>query len=698
MKGNDNIDNGFLGGYRYAAAAIAVWTIILAASLIWNMHIAKKTTQELAKEEARANFNKDQAFRLWGTKHGGVYVPATKDTPPNPRLSHVPERDIKTPSGKQLTLMNPAYMMRQMMNEFSELYGIKGRITSLKPLYPPNAPDTWEVNALKAFEKGSKEVFEFTEIDGNPYLRLMRPMIATKPCLKCHAFQGYKEGDIMGGVGVSVPMTPYLTIQRNTIKAMITAHVLIWVLGLAVIGFVSVRARSRIFERIEWGNSIRKKEEYYHSIFDSMQDCVCILSPEGKYLSLNTVMLKTNELASFDEALGKSCLDSVIENAEEMATAIKKAYKGEISRLQYKSITKSGKIMWWDSVLTPIKETDGTIKSILRLSRDITASKNNEIQLRQTVETLERTKKACLNIMEDLRNEILARKTAEKELKEKSLQLEDINRTLEKRVQEETAARLEKERIFVHQGRLAAMGEMIGAIAHQWRQPLNAIGLIIQDIKDAYEFGEMNKEYLDATVKKGMDIVNHMSKTIDDFRNFFRQDKEKQSFDVKIAAGEVLSMLSAQLRNNKISYRLSCHEHNRTAKNFTEIIPCDEFKIEAYPNELKQVFMNIVNNAKDAILQRRKEGRMGADEEGLITFDYKKEDNKVIISIADNGGGIPEDIIHRIFEPYFTTKEEDKGTGIGLYMSKMIIEQNMGGRIYAKNKEDGAVFTIELPL
>jgi len=107
MKDNDGINKGLSVIYIYVASAIVVWTIVLGASLIWDMHSTKKTTEELAKKEARVHFNKDQAFRFWGSKHGGVYVPATKDTPPNPNLSHVPERDIKTPSGRQLTLMNP---------------------------------------------------------------------------------------------------------------------------------------------------------------------------------------------------------------------------------------------------------------------------------------------------------------------------------------------------------------------------------------------------------------------------------------------------------------------------------------------------------------------------------------------------------------------------------------------------------------
>ncbi|OGW21809.1 MAG: hypothetical protein A2Z82_09330 [Nitrospirae bacterium GWA2_46_11] len=222
------------------------------------------------------------------------------------------------------------------------------------------------------------------------------------------------------------------------------------------------------------------------------------------------------------------------------------------------------------------------------------------------------------------------------------------------------------------------------------------MGLIIQDIKDAYEFGELDKSYISNSVEKAMKQIQFMSRTIDDFRNFFRHDKEKKPFDVKQAAGDALSLLAAQLKSNDISYRLTCHEHNKTFEDFTEIIPCKEFLIEGYENELRQVFLNIINNAKDAILDGRERGLMPAGEKGRIALDFEREGDKVIIRISDNGGGIPEGISDRIFDPYFTTREQGKGTGIGLYMTKMIIEQNMGGRLYAENKDEGAVFIIEL--
>ena len=142
---------------HYTLALAVVWILVISVSMSWNLHQSRQTTQKMALHEAKANFNQDQAFRNWATLHGGVYVPIDQRTPPSPYLSHIPERDITTKSGKTLTLMNPAYMLRQIHEDFGDLYGVAGKITSLKPLRPENKADQWERAALLSFEKGAKE-------------------------------------------------------------------------------------------------------------------------------------------------------------------------------------------------------------------------------------------------------------------------------------------------------------------------------------------------------------------------------------------------------------------------------------------------------------------------------------------------------------------------------------------------------------
>ncbi len=292
--------------------------------------------------------------------------------------------------------------------------------------------------------------------------------------------------------------------------------------------------------------------------------------------------------------------------------------------------------------------------------------------------------------------DITDRRYAENVLQEKTLQLETLTQTLEQRVREEVALRLKNEQFLIQQAKLAAMGEMLGAIAHQWRQPLNALGLCVQNIRDAYLHHDLNREYLDTTVNKSMDQIKHMSKTIDDFRNFFAPDKEKQLFDTMAAAGDVLSLFGAQLTANDISFRLTCHTHNRTFDAVEEIISCPEKSVFGYQNEFEHMILNLISNARDAIVATREKLPSGSREKGLITLDFFNRDGNVIIEVRDNGAGISEAILSRIFEPYFTTKEQSKGTGIGLYMSKIIVEDHMKGSLTAKNAPEGAVFTIML--
>jgi PAS domain S-box-containing protein len=249
----------------------------------------------------------------------------------------------------------------------------------------------------------------------------------------------------------------------------------------------------------------------------------------------------------------------------------------------------------------------------------------------------------------------------------------ELNNNLHKMVAEAVNKNMEQERMLVQQSRLAAMGEMIGNIAHQWRQPINALTLMLANIQDAYEFNELDREYLVRTVHKGQSIIQRMSATIDDFRNFFKPDKEKQRFDIGDATEEAIKLIAQSFVNNEIEILLD--KDNK---------PCSAF---GYPNEFSQVVLNLLTNSKDAIVAKKIAGK--------VRIKIGREGNTATISIQDNGGGIPEENLDKVFDPYFTTKES--GTGIGLYMSKMIM-RNMDGDMTISNIEDGALVRITLPL
>jgi PAS domain S-box-containing protein len=219
----------------YGLILIGVWTLVAVVSLGWNLLQDRHEELRIARHIALTNYERDALYRRWGAAHGGVYVPVTPDTPPTPYLAHLPERDITTPSGRHLTLINPAYMARQVY-ELAKQFGLpQGRLTSLKPIRPQNDPDPWELKALQAFGHGQQEVSEVVFIGKQPYMRLMRPFYTEASCLQCHAQQGYKVGDIRGGISVAVPMTPIMASTRHT-WSLILGHLALWLLG--VVGIV----------------------------------------------------------------------------------------------------------------------------------------------------------------------------------------------------------------------------------------------------------------------------------------------------------------------------------------------------------------------------------------------------------------------------------------------------------------------------
>jgi two-component system, NtrC family, C4-dicarboxylate transport sensor histidine kinase DctB len=230
------------------------------------------------------------------------------------------------------------------------------------------------------------------------------------------------------------------------------------------------------------------------------------------------------------------------------------------------------------------------------------------------------------------------------------------------------------EQLLMQQSRLAAMGEMLGNIAHQWRQPLNNLGLILQHLPLDLEIGELTQQNLEAVVAKAMQLILHMSHTIDDFSTFLQPDKERAEFALNDVVTTTISLFEATLRTMNVE---------------VEVREKERLIVQGRRNEFSQVLMNLITNARDAFKER------GVRSPKLV-IELFREEGKAVVTISDNAGGIPDMVIDRIFEPYFTTKGPDKGTGIGLFMSKNIIEKSMNGTLSVRNTGDGAEFRIEV--
>ena len=239
-----------------------------------------------------------------------------------------------------------------------------------------------------------------------------------------------------------------------------------------------------------------------------------------------------------------------------------------------------------------------------------------------------------------------------------------LNRDLERRVEEEIQKNRQKDALMLHQAKLAALGEMIGNIAHQWRQPLNIISMLFQKISRHHKNGTLTDEIMAQSLADALQTIQHMSQTIDDFRGQVEPNREKVTYILEDTLKSTINLLekSFALSGVRIEADISA-----------------QIRLYGFPEDIKQVVLNLLNNAKDAILSH-------GIAEGVIRVDASiTDDNRLRLNVCDNGGGIEEEVIDKIFEPYFTTKHKAQGTGIGLYMSRRIVEKRLGGTIGASN-------------
>ncbi len=263
----------------------------------------------------------------------------------------------------------------------------------------------------------------------------------------------------------------------------------------------------------------------------------------------------------------------------------------------------------------------------------------------------------------------------DKEVDNKRIQLENLNKTLQSQVESEVKKASDQEKILMQKSKFIAMGEMISNIAHQWRQPISELSVIFMNIKMRYDLNKLDQKFMDNKAKESEYLLEYMSTTIDDFRTFFKPNKQKEEFEIDQVIEAVLHIVGLTIQSNDIKIIYDKQD---------DLVYC------GYPNELEQAVLNIISNAKDALIEQKIKN-------AYIKIDTYRKDNSICITIRDNANGIQTKPIETIFEPYFTTKEDHNGTGIGLYMTKMIVEKNMHGKLSVENISCGAKFLILLP-
>jgi two-component system, NtrC family, C4-dicarboxylate transport sensor histidine kinase DctB len=266
-------------------------------------------------------------------------------------------------------------------------------------------------------------------------------------------------------------------------------------------------------------------------------------------------------------------------------------------------------------------------------------------------------------------------KNYENKVQSNANDLEELNESLEIKVQKEIEKNREKEQLLVQKSKFIALGEMISNIAHQWRQPLSELSSILMYIKFKYSIKALDEKTMEQKLQEADKVIEFMSQTIDDFRNFFMPKKEKEQFSLHRVVDIVINIISSTLSNYNIKLEINVDE---------------KIVLNTYINEYEQVLLNILNNAKDVLIEKNVKNP-------FIKIEAYEEDDYVVLTIEDNGGGVLVEPKGKIFEPYFTTKEHSNGTGIGLYMSKIIVDKNMKGKLRVRNTNYGAKFAIFVP-
>lgn len=246
------------------------WTFVLVIFVVWSGWLTYSATLGNARASAEESLHKDVIYRRWASMHGGIYVPASMQTLPNPDLADVAERDVLTPSGRLLTLINPAYMNRQAHEIGNRENGSRGHITSLNPLRAANGADNWETTALEAFQKGEAAKASLADIDGQTYFRLMRPLITESSCLNCHAKQGYKLGDVRGGISASIPWQPYKDALITQLATNAAGSLMIWLLGTLGLRHVRRNLLHNLRERIQAESELRSTHAELQTTFEKL--------------------------------------------------------------------------------------------------------------------------------------------------------------------------------------------------------------------------------------------------------------------------------------------------------------------------------------------------------------------------------------------------------------------------------------------
>jgi two-component system NtrC family sensor kinase len=698
------------------------WTITIASSVILNIVNIKNSNKKIVREISQTLFKQILTVRNWNALHSGVYTPITETNQPNPYLVDT-LRDIITTDGLKLTKINPSYMTRQI----AELYkdgDVQFHITSLSPIRPENKSDNWETASLKSFETGSREVFELVKTNSIHNFRYMAPLITNKSCLECHAHQGYKVGDIRGGISITMPSANYLQIANRQIILILALHIIIFLIGLAGLKIVKKKVESYLSLILDRNLELKK----YKKLIESLGSEYFFYSHdlEGKYLYLSP---------SVELVLGYS-----VEEAHD--GIVKHMTDSELNRKTIEILKKSA---------------SGNKQKTFELEL---YSKSRETKIIEITESPLFNDDETLLSIEGVAHDITDRKESEKIIIEQNLKLQEQKEELQKTLQnlKDTQDQL------IHSEKLGALGHLVAGIAHEINTPIGAIQASAGNISNSLDSSMQNLFRLFTKLsKKELTVFLRIMEMLENSKpSLSSKEKRKYKKDIKsklVASGidnsysiselimylnlyneidEVIPLLDVDnpeiilksvkdlysIRKNSDNIKLAVDkastviyalkkftykdqsdkkekanlldnietvlilQHNQLKQGVKVIKKYDEIPlVNCYPDSLVQVWINLISNAIQAM-----------NNKGTLTIRVKNKGENIQIKIKDTGPGIAPEIRHKIFEPFFTTKKAGEGTGIGLDFVQKIIEKHSASLDLESEMGVGTTFIITLPI
>ena len=615
----------------YALVLAIVWTIVASLSLFWTLSQEKQKVLEIVRVMARSHFDKDVLYRRWNALHGGVYVPVSKKTPSNPHLSSsvVSERDIKTPSDRLLTLINPAYMTRQV-HELGKLeYGIKGHITSLKPIRPANAADQWETEALKAFERGEAEVSQVLDFEGEAHMRFMRPLITEEGCLKCHAAQGYRVGDVRGGISVSIPMTFLWAVKQQHLNAIWMGLIALWLMGLAGIGVAFIGLNSRINERERVQHALKNSEQRQAQIVNFLPDATWVIDNDGKVVTWNRAIEELTGIKA-EDMLGKGNYEYALPFYGKRRPVLIDLIRewDETYEERYISVEKVGEIFVAESFNPALGDGGTYLSAAARLLYDASGK--------------------AAGAIESLRD-ITDRKQMEKEL-----------------IQAREAAEAAN----------TAKSHFFANMSHEIRTPMNAI-IGFTDILLDGDMDENQVDYLN-TIKRSGEVLIHLINDILDLSKIEAGDLEFEEieFDPELTIYDVCALIRPRIGEKPIE--LLCHIGND--------VPAH---VKGDPTRFRQVLTNLMGNASKFTESGEIEISVDLEEEKDNRVKLHTVIRDTGIGIPEDK---VSSIFLAFQQADGSITRKYGGTGLGLSICKQI-SSLMDGNVWAESKEGkGSIF------